>query len=349
VSAGIHERARLLLNTGREAEALRLLRSAVATDPHDLTTWGLMSRAHLGLQEFQQALDTAGRVVRGWPEGTWGHILASCALSGLGRRQEALAAAREAVRLDPSNHATHLQVAVVADDMKGQGALAWEAARRAVELAPLDPDTHATMGSVAITAKRRDVAERALLEALRLDPQHVQARHDLGVVQLSQGSMSDAARSFVDTAIADPRQTVARRNLDVLVLKWLQRTHIGLWVLWVAERVPVALADDTRGFAVAPIVLSLLGIGVLVWWTRRTVVALGGDLRRALWRVLRASWVASIWFGCVALAAVALLVMAWSPEPFSRAMALFVAGGALLVGCLVSWIGVAAGRIRPRT
>ncbi len=349
MSDAVHERARLLLNAGRESDALRLLHTAVATDPHDVMTWGLISRAHLGLAEFQKALDAAGRVVRDWPDSTWGHILVSCALAGLKRRPEALAAAQHAVRLDPSNHATHLQVASVADDMKGQGALAWEAARRAVDLAPLDPDTHATMGSVALTAKRRDVAERAFLEALRLDPQHVQARHDLGVVRLAQGSMHEAARSFVDTAVADPRQTVARRNLDVLVLKWLQRTHVGFWILWIAERLPVALAGETRGFVVPAIVLWLLGFGILVWWTRRTVVALGGDLRRALWRVLRASWVASIWFGCVAVAGLAILVMAWSPEPYPRVMAAVLAGGALLVGCLVSWIGAAVGRIRPRT
>jgi hypothetical protein len=205
------------------------------------------------------------------------------------------------------------------------------------------------MGSVALTAKRNDVAERAFLEALRLDPQHVQARHDLGVVRVAQGSMRDAARSFVDTAVADPRLTIARRNLDALVLKWLQRTHIGFWLLWLALRFPVALAGETQGFSVVAVGMSLLGLGVLFWWTRRTVVALGGDLRRALWRVLRASWVASIWFGCVAVAGLAILVMAWSPEPTSRVMGAVLAGGALLVGCLVSWIGVAAGRIRPRT
>ncbi len=329
------ERGRLLIETGRYVEALRVLQTALASDPHDAYAQGLVSQAHLRLGSYQPALDAAAAVVRQDPGDVWGHMLASAALSGLGRNEESLDAARHCVQLAPQMAATHLQVAAAADRVKGQRNLAWDAASRATELAPLDPDTHAMMGSVAISFHRNDIAERALLEALRLDPQHADARHDLGVVRLRQGDTGEAMRSFVDAVRSDPSQQVARRNLDVVVLRWLQRTHLGLWLFWFLVRIPTEMG--LQGVAIG---MWLLAVAVLGWWTRRTVLTLSNDLRTVVWRVLRSSSLASLWFGCVVLAGVAASVMVFVPSVPAREVAATVAGAALLVGCLASWLRV---------
>jgi len=334
-----HERCELLIETGRHAEALSLLHAQLAGDPDDAYAWMLVARAHLGLAQYDRALEAAGAVVRDSPNAVWGHLLASGALSGLGRDQEALAAARRCVELAPHLPAAHMQVAAAADKVKGQGQLAWDAASRATELAPLDPDTHAMMASVAISFHRNDIAERALLEALRLDPQHADARHDLGVVRLRQGNSAEAARSFVDAVRSDPSQKIARRNLDVVVLRWLQRTHLGLWLFWFLVRIPTELGP--RGVAIG---MWLLAVVVLGWWTRRTVLTLSNDVRSVVWRVLRSSSLASLWFGCVVLAGVAASVMVFVPSVPAREAAATVAGAALLVGCLASWVRVGLNR-----
>lgn len=338
------ERGELLLSSGRYREALELAHRRLASDPYDDDAQLLSARAHLRLGDEHAALRDADAVAARNPHDLGAHSVRAGALAALGRHDEALAAAVETTRIAPTWHGSHLTVAAVADRMKGRGDLAWQAAARACELAPLDPDTHAMMGSVALSWKRFDVAERALLEALRLDPEHVDARHDLGVVRLQQGSYGGAADSFASTLRADPSVEVARRNLQHLVLRWLQRTHLGAWVAWFLLR--FALAAESYP---ARLVIGAVAAGVLVWWTRRTLAPLGARLRVVMWRVVRSSWVATVWFACVALALLGVALTALLPPPLDgvAVIAMLATGGALLVGCLTSWIGVGVGRLRP--
>ncbi len=338
---GALERGELLLQSGRYAEARRVAVEALAHDPYDVEALLLRARAHLRLEQYDDALLDAGQALRQHPSLVQAHGVRAAALLETGRHEEALDAAIETTRLAPDWAPAHLTVATVADRVPGKGQIAWDAASHACTLAPLDADTHAMMGSVALTWQRFDVAERALLEALRLDPQHLQARHDLGVVRLRRGGYGEAASSFVSTLKDDPTQHVARQNLEGVVLRWVQRTHLGMWGVWWFVRLFVA-AQVPLGAAV----VWLLGVVLLVWWTRRTVITLAGDLRVVLWRVLRSSWLASLWFGCVLVAAVGTTVAALVPVEGVAIGSVLVAGLALLVGCLASWVRLGWARSR---
>lgn len=341
------DRGEMLLSSGRYREALEAAHRVLASDPFDDGAQLLAGRAHLRLGDPHAALRDADQVAARAPHDLQAHAVRASALAELGRYDDALAAAIETTRIAPSWHGSHLTVAAVADRMPDRRQIAWQAASRACELAPLDADTHAMMGSVALSWKRFDVAERALLEALRLDPEHVDARHDLGVVRLQQGSYAGAADSFSSTLRADPTVEVARRNLTHLVLRWLQRTHLGAWGCWFVLRIATGL-DSYPG----RLVVGLVAAAALAWWTRRTLAPLGGQLRVVLWRVVRSSWVATVWFGCVMLALLGNALTAFLPPvgplPSVTVVALLVTGAALLVGCLVSWAGVAAGRLGGR-
>jgi tetratricopeptide (TPR) repeat protein len=341
------ERGELLLSSGRYREALEVAYRALSENPFDDDAQLLGARAHLRLGDHHAALRDAEAVAARSPHDLQAHAVRAGALSELGRHEEALAAAIETTRLAPMWHGAHMTVAAVADRTKGRRELAWQAASRACELAPLDADAHAMMGSVALSWKRFDVAERALLEALRLDPEHVDARHDLGVVRLQQGSYGGAADSFASTLRADPSVEVARRNLQHLVLRWLQRTHLGAWGAWFLLR--IALAADSYP---ARLVVGAVAAAALVWWTRRTLAPLGAQLRVVMWRVVRSSWVATVWFACVMLSLLGNALAAVLPPVGAltsvAASAVLGTGAALLVGCLVSWAGVAAGRLGGR-
>jgi len=323
----------MLLDARRYDEAARAASEALASDPFDVEAQLLRARANLRLERHREALQDAEAVLANEPSQIQAHAVRAGSLLGLERGEEALAAAIETTRLAPSWPGAHLTVAAVADQVKGRGQIAWDAASRACELAPLDADAHAMMGSVALSWKRFDVAERALLEALRLDPQHTEARHDLGVVRFNSGSYGEAAAGFVSSLKDDPNLGVARQNLEGVVLRWVQRTHLGMWGVWWLVRLFVA--GEVQLGAVA---VWLLGVVLLAWWTRRTVSTLAGDLRVVLWRVLRSSWLASLWFGCVVLAAVGTTVAALVPVLAVAVASLVVAGLALLVGCLASWV-----------
>ncbi len=211
----------------------------------------------------------------------------------------------------------------------------------------LDPETLAAQqrfrpGGITRRHSADMVAERALLEALRLDPQHTGARHDLGVVRFNSGSYGEAAAGFASTLKDDPGLGVARQNLEGVVLRWIQRTHLGMWAVWFLVRILVSAQVQ-----VAAAVVWVLGVALLVWWTRRTVSTLAGDLRVVLWRVLRSSWLASLWFGCVVVAAIGTTVAALVPVLAVAVGGLVVAGLALLVGCLASWVRLGSSRTRP--
>ena len=155
----------------------------------------------------------------------------------------------------------------------------------ACTLAPLDPDTHAMMGSVALSWNRLDVAEQALLEALRLDPQHVEARHDLGVVRFRGGELrrgrsglrlDPARRPVADGGPSEPR---GRRP----AVACSARTS-GMWGVWFLVRIFVSAGRRRWVPSVGCGALRRRPAGLVDPAHRRVD---DGDLRVVLWRVLR--------------------------------------------------------------
>lgn len=334
----------LLLDAGRHREALAELRRLLASNPEDADLWASISRAHIGLEEYQQAYEAALSVVRADPSSWIGHLYASLALAGLGRAEEALRAAIESTRVAPTQWVAHSQVAEVASGLRRHRATAWAAANRAVELAPLESNAHATMGLVALRARDRKVAERALNEALRLNPQNHNAQHNLGIVRLSKGEMVAATRDLGVAAAADPNSPVTSIAFRAVILRWLRNCHWALWGFWILARLLAAGGADHRGLWWPTALTALAALALLGWWTRRTVVAVGGHLRGVLWRVLRRSVLTSLWFAAVGVGGLLLLVGAFLPDPSARQVVIHLTGGALLAGVVLSWLQVFAGR-----
>lgn len=331
------DRLRLMLEAGRYREALAGAHRHLATSPQDPDLWEVVARAHLGLEEWQAALQALGTLVAATPNSPTPHLFAALALAGLGRNEEAVAASCEAVRLAPDLWTAHVFVAQYASAVGGQGALAWDAANRAVQLAPNETDTHAAMGLVALRAKRRDVAEQALLRALALDPGNHAAEHNLGLLRLRDGQISVAAEHLGASALADPGASETGRAFHVLILRWLQRTHWVMWGTWLGASL-LSGQFVSGSYNVGVLCAVLAGLAALVWWTRRSVLAVGGHLRRVLWTVLRGSWTAMGWFVCVCLAWGFLVLAAVIPDQDLRGPCLSFAAWSLLVGCLVSWV-----------
>ena len=81
--------------------------------------------------------------------------------------REAAAAFRDAVQFNPTNLKDHCELASVLDQLnEHQDAVA--SAREAVRLAPGDARTHNTLGLCLMNAKPKE-AETALRQAVRLD------------------------------------------------------------------------------------------------------------------------------------------------------------------------------------
>lgn len=275
------DRAALLLEAGRGAEAESLLRRHLASQPEDAEAWHALAEA-LGVQErASDMLDAANRSVGLAPDDALGHYLASLALVQLELPDEAVRAAEEAVRLFPEAwpFLSQLAVSLAALQAARRETLggppesrdtmdrARELARRAVLLGPEEADTHFALGFVEQTAGRRRESKKSYRAALELDPGHALSHNNLAVLAFDRALLVSGTRGLRAGLGEDPQSQELRHNLEHLAVR-------ALWVGWLGL-----------------VVLALAGWGLLyvvAWPVRAAVLALGLVVMLvALWRIGR--------------------------------------------------------------
>ncbi len=268
--------------------------------------------------------------------------LLALALVRLDRKHEAFDAARSAVAKGPSLWQTHHTLAHVCLAIPGQSGAAWEAARQAVELGPLDADTHAMMGRVAVETRDQATAERALREALRLDPEHAVARNDLGRLQLLRKDHFGAASHFAQAAASDIRLDVAVHNIDVALTSGVARLFFWVWiVLFTLGRAALELDGSAAVWSGLACLAALVGLSV--WQLRGIRPALHGRLGGYLRLLPHRDRLLSAMVGLLVLGMAALALMCVLPPGWRLVPGL--TGGAALIGCRVL-IGIRGHKLR---
>jgi len=193
-----------------------------------VTALCLAARAELDLNEARRAREFAQRAAAAEPQAEYPLRLLALSLHALGRFADACKAAQAAVANAPNLWQTRYTLAYVSARTPGMASVAREAARQAVELAPLEAATHAVMGQVAVEEGDKKTAEKALREALRLDPNLAMARNDLGRLHLLRKDHFGAAEHFAHAAAGDVRMQVAQHNIDAAIAM-----AVGRVVFWV--------------------------------------------------------------------------------------------------------------------
>lgn len=331
----------LLNDAGRHDEALRQLAPILARAPEDHVVLGELARAQLGRGDLELALQAAQALIRQHPEYFYGEYLRSLVLRGMGDYPGAVRAAEEAIRLAPQISACHRALAWAADQLPGGRTLAWQAASHAVTLDPQDPETHVCFGTVVMD-QNPTIASQAFQEALRLDPSHALARHNLAVLHLRQSKMADAAEGLLSAASLDPRQTHLEWNFGRVVRHWLVWTHWGGCALYLGVRATIEDRDYDRPGIVwlAPVAL-VVATCVGIWWTRRTVLRLGAHGRSVMWRTLHRSPLHALRFWCVVLGLAAVVAMGLGFTGPMRLAATNTAIAFLAAGFATVWMEVA--------
>lgn len=172
-----------------------------------------------------EAAHLAGAAAKDWPEDAAAWNLYGAALFAAGRVQEAAAAFARAAGLaphDPEPIRNLVQVRLARRD----AATIVEAARL-LALTPGDAEAHRLAGAAHVLAGDAVAAERALREAVRLDPRAVQAWLDLAGL-LARAGQAPAAQAAVEAGLAansaEPRLAEARAVLAVHALDLGQRS-----------------------------------------------------------------------------------------------------------------------------
>lgn len=318
--------------------ALQAISPALAADPADSRLLGLLLRTLRALGRRHEAVDAARQLLSLTPHDPYALRLATLALLDVGWVDEAIGLATRAVALDPLTSANHLALSRAWAQSPRPNSVRnnLAAAREAVLLDPTSPDAHVQIGVALAAGADIDAARAAYRNALRLDPGNAAALNNLAVLDLQAGAHDAAARNLAAALAADPQGTVARHNLDAVAIRMLRR--VGWWLALAPIPALVAAAQDRPGPARALGALALLGLPLLVlrWW-RALTPGQRTNLRSMPSRVRARSWV---WPGVTAVAGTWALARALvRPESVSGGM---VAGYLVVVGYLAMFRIVAA-------
>jgi tetratricopeptide (TPR) repeat protein len=208
--------ASMLESHGQVEESLALRRRATSVAAERLDSWQNLANAYLAQRRYVAAEDTFRSMARRWPRN--GDVQQGLAVVYLhtGRLEEALAAARKAVQLGPSQPINHYVLGAVIEEIGMRAAFpagltaVLEEGRKhlllARKAAPQYPDLDYRRGRICLLIRRSDEAKEALTASVRLTPTRAVAWLALSEALLRCGD--------VDGAIAAARKGASLGPMD---------------------------------------------------------------------------------------------------------------------------------------
>jgi predicted Zn-dependent protease len=222
------DRAMSLLELGRDDEAAQILQEVMVADPTNAHALGLLSRTYRRTNPpyaYQLALQAVGLN----PVGSGLHLNAAWAADAAKRPTDAVAHAREVVRLDPHWSEGYQALAQLLVDVKKGYIEGQMVAAKGIELAPEDPDAWVARGNVALAASDTEDARRSYQHALSLEPQHKTALLNIALLNERSGKVGSAIHVLQSIVRLDPRDPEARIRIDDLAVQFLDHM-LGLAV-----------------------------------------------------------------------------------------------------------------------
>ena len=278
-AADAAERGNALLDLGRAIDAEKYFREALAAEPANADLLVSLARS-LQLQErYDEARDAARQGLAASPEHLGGLVVLSAAMAGLEDFPAALQAVQRALQIAPGLAQLHAQEGAILI-AQGNSANAFGPLELARTLDPEDSETVALISAALYNTRRFEDAERAAVDALRLDPDNSEAHRILGLLSLRRGggrSAVDAHRTALRLDPTDPdyREGLAtamksRNPLYGLLLRfgdWQEGLPSG--ARWLVLLAPLFASRVLRPFsdhAWAQILLALVfGVVLLTW------------------------------------------------------------------------------------
>lgn len=219
--------------------------------------FGRVGRICEALDCFRNAEEYLLRAVRGDPRSFQWPYLLGCVYQETGRREQAIRAFSEALRLNPDYPVAHARLGQLY--LEGDRlADAEQHLKRYMALEPKDWLGHIGLGRLALRRKQLDVGLQHLQRAVELGPNDFQAHYYLGKVYAARGETSPAKEQF-DLAARLPRGAWFRTRdpllqeaddliggVSSLVQQFERLQDSGDWVAMaeLAERIVERRPDD---------------------------------------------------------------------------------------------------------
>ncbi len=133
-------------------------------------------------------------------------------LYAIGKLDEAVAAYRKAIELDPKNTDAYsgLGYALSAQKKLDEAVAAY---RKAIELDPKNTDAYSGLGYALSAQNKLDEAVAVYRKAIELDPKYVYAYNGLGYALSAQNKLDEAVAAYRKAIELDPKNTYVYTNL----------------------------------------------------------------------------------------------------------------------------------------
>lgn len=272
-TGGIGDVAAAHLDTQNYRQAADVLRSALATDPHDGTLLANYARACLGLRDYGEAVTAAHAALAVAPDNEHAMRLYTLALHGQGRLPDALSMAWRTVSKHPQAHLAQYTYASLLHE-SGHDEQALAVINEALRLHPAAPDALVLRGDIYRTLWGASAAETEYLEALRLQPNHASAMHNLAVSRLRWGKLNEAVHGLLAAGRLDPALVpMSRQNIGMALIRVLRMATAAVVFLAVALIVVMAAHQESHSTVMPRALAAVLALGLaaVVVWVGRTV------------------------------------------------------------------------------
>jgi tetratricopeptide (TPR) repeat protein len=208
-----------LQTLGQHQRAIEPLRKATAARPDDAEARLSLGICYLGVGRLEEGISELESALLHDAQSLHARFYLAVGLYGLHRGPEADQHLRQMAESHPHSPQTFLYVAR-AYRLTWNYEDAAKMIKKALELDARSADAHLERGLIEIGLKHPDEAEKALLEALRLNPEIPGAHLALGEIALNDRRAPDAAIPFFERAVEmNPSETRGYLGLGSAYLK----------------------------------------------------------------------------------------------------------------------------------
>jgi tetratricopeptide (TPR) repeat protein len=163
----------------------------------------------------EKALGYAETMVQKFPKLADGYFVEGSTLAALGRHEQAIAALREGLQLEPNNMTA---LGNLASSLAAEGQLnqAMQTIRQVLDFSPEDADAHRNYGGMLYVTHRDAEAQREFEAAIRYNPEDYQAHTALARLLAEKGQTQEAADHYQAALSINPQYTPALEGLGRL-------------------------------------------------------------------------------------------------------------------------------------
>jgi spermidine synthase len=196
----------------RDKAALQLLQSSIAAHPRAAALRIAASRLLATTGAMDEAIAAAKEACRLDPGDRVALEQLASLYADFGDPVQLTTVVRELERINPDGRGSHYYAAA-ASFLKGELDAAVQHAQRAIGAAPQDAPAQNLLGAIQATRGDTMKARAAFENALRLDPRDTATYVNLGLLELSSGNRTRAAAYFDEALSLDPKSAAARQGL----------------------------------------------------------------------------------------------------------------------------------------